>query len=102
MASQDDPSQNAAGIHATSGDAQQRGGRQTSLFAALRADHRLRVGLFLPLFVAVMPFTTLWNEMTSSHFTGFRAIDGLRMLAVVIGLGASLATLLRFFRKRRT
>jgi len=62
----------------------------------------LRVRLFAPLFVALMPFTTLWNEVTSSRFTGFRAIDGFRMLAVVIGLGASLTTLLRFFSKRRT
>jgi len=102
MASQHDPSQSAVGIHPTSGDAQQGGGHQTSLFAALKADSRLRVRLFLPLFVVLMPFTTLWNEMTSSHFAGFRAIDGFRMLAVVIGLGASLTTLLRFFSKRRT
>jgi hypothetical protein len=102
MASQHDPSQSAVGNDATSGDAQQRGGHQTSLFAALKADSRLRVRLFLPLFLALMPFTTLWNEMTSSHFAGFRAADGLRMLAVVLGLGASLTTLLRFFIKRST
>lgn len=101
MASQHDPPERAAGINVAASDEQQRGGSETSLVAALKADHRLRRRVFAPLFVALLAFAAFWNRVTDPHFPGLRPIDGLRMLAVVLGLGVSLTTLWRFFAQRR-
>jgi hypothetical protein len=100
MASQRDPSERAGGIHAAASDAHQDGGNET-LAAVRKADHRRRVRAFAPLFVTVLASSAFWNRLTDPHFAGFRPIDALRLLAVVIGVGASLTGLWQLFVKRR-
>ena len=100
MASQHDPSESAVAVHAAASDRHQRSGNETSA-AATRADHRLRVRAFVPLFLALLASGALWNRLTDPHFAGFRPIDGLRLLAVLIGLGVSLPALWRLFVQRR-
>jgi len=99
MASQHDPSESAVAVRAAASDPHQRSGNET--LAAPRADHRLRVRAFVPLFLALLASGALWNRLTDPHFAGFRPIDGLRLLAVLIGLGVSLPALWRLFVQRR-
>jgi hypothetical protein len=96
MASQHDPSERAVAVHPAVSD----GGNETPA-AARKAAHRLRARAFAPLFVTLLASAAFWNRLTDPHFAGFRPSDGLRLLAVVIGLAASLTGLWQLFVKRR-
>ncbi|MEY2934694.1 MAG: hypothetical protein RL033_5443 [Pseudomonadota bacterium] len=100
MASQHDPSESAEAIHAAARDAHRHGENET-LAAARKTEHRRRVRAFAPLFVTLLAATAFWNRVTDPHFAGFRPIDGLRLLAVALGVGGSVTGLWQLFVKRR-